>query len=54
MSLVSKVLAGAVPVIVVLVAAAFVPTPGMPPFLRQALLCAIGLGGIAAPRALSL
>jgi membrane protease YdiL (CAAX protease family) len=40
-------LVGSVPVIAILVSAAFVLPPGMPILLRQVLLCGIGVAGIA-------
>jgi membrane protease YdiL (CAAX protease family) len=41
----SKLLIGSVPVIVILVAAAFVVPPGFPLLLRQVLLFVVGVGG---------
>ncbi len=40
-----KVLAGSVPVIAILVAAAFLTPPDFPLLARQVLLCAVGVGG---------
>ncbi|MGE0592343.1 MAG: lysostaphin resistance A-like protein [Vicinamibacterales bacterium] len=47
-----RVLVGSVPVIAILVAAAFVTPPGFPLLLRQVLLCVIGVAGIATAEAL--
>ncbi len=41
-----KVLAGSVPVIAILVAAAFLTPPDFPLLARQMLLCAVGVGGM--------
>jgi hypothetical protein len=41
-----KVLVGSVPVVAILVGAAFVLPPSVPVLLRQVVLCLIGVGGI--------
>jgi membrane protease YdiL (CAAX protease family) len=41
-----KILIGSVPVIAVLVAAAFLTPPGLPHLARQIVLCALGVGGM--------